>query len=147
MAPVASPADVSARVPHLCARLHLQHVKKGVLEGFSQADAFGRLVLQHALDEVEKAVVVLSLRGQVALGREEGEVRVRMLLPVLLTARCVGLSAKLGERRSAQTFLILSCTSRPPEKHGPVALQTPPPSFLPRHFLTSPCPPPHPTSR
>jgi len=67
---VASPADVSARVPHLCARLHLQHVKEWVLEGFGQADALGRLVLQHALNEVEKAVVVLSLGGQVALGRE-----------------------------------------------------------------------------
>lgn len=72
---MASPADVSARVPHFCARLHLQHIKEGVLEGFGQGDALGRLVLQHALNEVEKAVMVLSLRGQVSLGRWRGEVR------------------------------------------------------------------------
>lgn len=74
-APVASPADVPARVPHFCARLHLQHVEEGMLEGFGQGDALGRLVLQHALDEVEKAVVVLGLRVQVALGRGRGQVQ------------------------------------------------------------------------
>lgn len=64
---MASPADVPARVPHFCAGLHAQHVKEGVLEGLSQGDALGRLILQHALNEVEQAVMVLSLRGQVSL--------------------------------------------------------------------------------
>lgn len=52
MAPVASPADVSAGVPHLCAQLHLQHVEEGVLEGFSRADALGWLIRWHALNDI-----------------------------------------------------------------------------------------------
>lgn len=78
---MASPADVSARVPHFCAWLHLQHVEERVLEGFSQADALGRLVLQHALNEVKKAVMVLGLRSQVPLWRERGEVRAEDAAP------------------------------------------------------------------
>lgn len=83
LAPRASSADVPARVPHFCAWLHLQNVKEGMLEGFSQGDALGGLILQHALDEVEEAVMVLSFRGQVSLQGVEGEVRVLRMLPKL----------------------------------------------------------------
>lgn len=80
---MASPADVPARVPHFCAGLHAQHVEEGVLEGLGQGDALGRLVLQHALDEVEQAVMVLGLRGQVSLQGARGRSGPRRLHPVL----------------------------------------------------------------
>lgn len=100
---MASPADVPARVPHFCARLHLQHVEEGMLEGFSQGDALGRLVLQHALDEVEKAVVVLGLRVQVALGSGRGQVTAKDTAPRPVSP-FLGRTAKLWENWCVPTI-------------------------------------------
>lgn len=58
-----SPADVSVTLPALAAGCFAKsHVfKKRVFEGVGQGQPLGRLVLQHALDEVEQLVVLLRL--------------------------------------------------------------------------------------